>query len=86
MKERAIREIKVFFLLDKIAKSEGLTVSREEIDNEIEFRARISEKSADRTRTYLEEKGLMGDLELGILSKKVMDFLLKNSSIEEVET
>ncbi|MBI2447669.1 MAG: trigger factor [Candidatus Omnitrophica bacterium] len=86
LKERAVREIKVFFLLDKIAKNEGLAVSAEEIDNEIEFRARISGKSADRTKTYLEEKGLMDDLELGILSKKVMDFLLKNSSIEEVET
>jgi trigger factor len=86
LKERAIREIKVFFLLEKIAKNEGLTVSQEEIDKEIEFRARISGKSAERTKTYLEEKGLMDDLEFDILSKKVMRFLLDSSKIEEVET
>lgn len=85
LKERSVREIKVFFLLDKIAKNEGLTVSREEIDNEIEFRARISGKSTERTRTYLEEKGLMDDLEFDILSRKVMKFLLDSSRIEKIE-
>ncbi len=85
LKERAVKEIRTFFLLEKVAQNEGITLSEEDVNKEIEFRARESRRSAEKMRTHLEEKGLMDDLEFNLLSKKVMEFLLNNSNIEEVD-
>ena len=85
LKERAVKEIRTFFLLEKVAQNEGITLSEEDVNKEIEFRARESRRSVEKMRTHLEEKGLMDDLEFNLLSKKVMEFLLNNSNIEEVD-
>ncbi|MCX5693471.1 MAG: trigger factor [Candidatus Omnitrophica bacterium] len=80
--KQAIRQVKAFFILDKIAQSEKIYLKEEEIDKYIEGLAAQYKKTKDEVRSYLEKGHGMDELAVNMRNKKVMEFLLKEAKIE----
>ena len=56
-RDGAVAEVKTFLLLDKIAQAEGITVSEEELEHELQLAALQSREPVDALRKRLTEDG-----------------------------
>jgi len=80
--KQAVRQVKAFFMLDKIAQDEKIYLKEEEIEKYIEGLAVQHKKTKDEIRSYLEKGHGMDELAVNMRNKKVMEFLLKEANIE----
>jgi len=80
--KQAVRQVKAFFMLDKIAQDEKIYLKEEEIEEYIEGLAAQHKKTKDEIRSYLEKGHGMDELAVNMRNKKVMEFLLKEAKIE----
>lgn len=80
--KQAERQVKAFFVLDKIAQSEKIYLKQEEIDGYIEGLAAQYKKTKDEIKGYLEKGHGMDELAVNMRNKKVMEFLLKEAKVE----
>lgn len=78
--EQALKE---HFVLDKIATNEGIEVSPQEIDFEIQLMAMQRGESARRVRARLEKSGMDENLEAQIRERKAVDFILEKAQFED---
>jgi len=81
--EKADRDVKVYFILEKIAETENIKIKPEELDERVGKIADYSKKTPEDIKKYLEEKDMLDDLIVEMREDKVMDFLIENSKIEE---
>jgi trigger factor len=56
-RDSAVAEVKTYLLLDRIAEAEGITVSDEELDQEVQLAALQSREPVDTLRARLTEEG-----------------------------
>ncbi|WP_457623841.1 trigger factor [Persephonella sp.] len=84
LEQTAIKNVRVMFVINKIAEKEGIKVEEEEINKEIENMASTYNTTAEQIRQYLEEKGLINNIAYTILKKKVIDFLKEKANIVEM--
>jgi trigger factor len=80
--KQAERQVKAFFVLDKIAQNEKIYLKEEEIEGYIEGLAAQYKKTKNEIRSYLEKGHGMDELAVNMRNKKVMEFLLKESKVE----
>jgi FKBP-type peptidyl-prolyl cis-trans isomerase (trigger factor) len=80
--KQAVRQVKAFFILDKIAQAEQIYLKEEEIDKYIEGLAAQYKKTKDEIKGYLEKGHGMDELVVNMRNKKVMEFLLKEAKVE----
>jgi len=80
--KQAERQVKAFFILDKIAQNEKIYLKEEEIEGYIEGLAAQYKKTKNEIRSYLEKGHGMDELAVNMRNKKVMEFLLKESKVE----
>ncbi|MCX5688103.1 MAG: trigger factor [Candidatus Omnitrophica bacterium] len=80
--KQAVRQVRAFFILDKIAQSEKIYLKQEDIDLYIEDLATQYKKTKDEIKSYLEKGHGMDELAVNMRNKKVMEFLLKEAKIE----
>ena len=80
--KQAVRQVKAFFMLDKIAQDEKIYLKEEEIEEYIEGLAAQHKKTKDEIRSYLEKGHGTDELAVNMRNKKVMEFLLKEAKIE----
>jgi len=78
-KVAALREVKQFFILRRIATNEGITTSEQEMNERIQLLAKQMQTSADKVREDLESKDLMEELAWNIIRSKVIDLILKEA-------
>src|SRR3989338_2411819 len=81
--KQAVRQVKAFFILDKIAQVEKIYLKEEELDKHIEAVAAQYKKTKDEVRGYLEKGHAMDELAVNMRNKKVMEFLLKEAKVED---
>jgi trigger factor len=83
-REMAQKQVRTFLILEKIADQEGITVT----DAEAEDRLReISEKihqKFDAVKRYYEKNGLIPEVKAGIMSEKILNFLLEKANVNYV--
>ena len=79
---QAIRQVKAFFMLDRIAHAEKIYLKEEEINVYIEGLAAQYNKTKDEIKSYLEKGHGMDELAVNMRNKKVMEFLLKEAKVE----
>lgn len=72
LKQTAEKNVRVMFVINKIAEKEGIKVEEEEINREIENMAKAYNMTADQLKQYLEEKGLINNIIYSILKKKFL--------------
>lgn len=80
--KQAVRQVKAFFILDKIAHTEKIYLKEEEIDKYVESLAAQYKKTKDEIKSYLEKGHGMDELAVNMRNKKVMEFLLKEAKVE----
>jgi trigger factor len=78
---QAVRQVKAFFILDKIAHAEKIYIKGEELDSAMEDMAKQYNKSKKEIEDYLEKNHLIDEIAVNMRNKKVMEFLLKESKI-----
>lgn len=82
-REDAENELKRELTLDAIAKAEGLTVSEEEVDNEIAMMAPRFQQDPAQFKLTLESVGDLNIIKEDILRRKTMQYLLDNTKVVE---
>jgi len=83
--EVAARNLKIFFILDRIAEKEKIFVTEDEMESRIAAMASSSGVSPQRMRAQIEQEGPLAELRAGLRENKVVDFLLQNAKIEEAK-
>lgn len=83
MMERAETQVKSALILNKIADTEKLEVSDEDVDAKIKEYAERLKKSFDDYKKELEQQGSMNNLKNNVLTDKLYDFLTENSTVTE---
>jgi trigger factor len=79
----AERNLKVFFVLDRIAEKEKIFVTENEVESRIATMAASYNTTPPRLRAQIEKDGSMSELRSGMRESKVVDHLLSNAEIEE---
>jgi trigger factor len=79
--EVAARDLKLFFILDAIAKKEKIEVTDAEVDARIRMIAQQYNRRDDRLREEMEEQGTLESLRGQIVEDKVLDLLLSKANI-----
>lgn len=81
--KQAVRQVKAFFLLERIAQIEKIYLKEEELDKYIEGMAVQYKKTKEEIRGILEKNHGLDELAINMRNKKVTEFLLKEAKIEE---
>ena len=79
----ALRQVKIRFLIDRIAEAERITVTQEELVRQLWTLANRTRQDPNTLRRQLDEQGLWDDLAAEIRYEKTMDFLLQAAKIED---
>jgi trigger factor len=79
---QAARQVKAFFILERIAQAEKIYLKEEELDKCLEGMAAQYHKTKEEIRGYLEKGHGIDELAVNMRNKKVMEFLLKEAKIE----
>ncbi|MEM7306954.1 MAG: trigger factor [Planctomycetota bacterium] len=79
--EKALRAV---YLMEEIAKAEDLKVSKEEISAEMESIAARNGVELDEVRKYYHENGIVSQLALELLERKIRSFLRESADIRPV--
>lgn len=83
-REEVAAELRLAFVLDKVAEQLGVTVLDEEVNTEIARMARLYGRRFDRVRDELQARGLLDQLVATIRHSKCVDELLKTARVVSV--
>jgi trigger factor len=78
--DQAVHDVKSSLLLDRIAEQEGIAVSNEELNHEIEALAAQSKQTSEAVRARLTEDGGLARIRNRIRSEKTLEFLYHQSA------
>ena len=81
--EDAQRRVRVFFLLDAIAKKEKIFVTESDIEGELRNIAAQHSVPVNDVRDHYEKNKLLPDLRLGVMERKVRDFLKEHATLTD---
>jgi trigger factor len=79
--EQAARDLKLFFILDAIAKKETIEVTDAEVDARLRYMAAQSHQREDRLHERMEADGTLDNLRSQIRDDKVLRLLLEKAQI-----
>lgn len=79
----AQRQVRSFFIFEKIAESEKIAVNEEQINKRIELLAASYQKTPQEMRKYFEDKDMLHELVWELTEERIKDFLVKCASISE---
>jgi trigger factor len=79
----AEQRVRVFFLIDAIARREKIFVTENDVDTEIRNVAAQHNAAPDEVRRHFESNGMISDLRIGIMERKVRDFLRENAKLSD---
>ncbi len=75
----AERRVRMFFLIEAVAKKEGLEVTGADTNAELGVIAEANGVTPAQVRDHLEENNRLGELRLALLERKVRNFLRENA-------
>jgi trigger factor len=79
--QRAANDVRIALLLGAISEAEKITVTREDLDNEIERIAEALNQSPEEVEARLTKEGGVSSIENRLRSDKVMEFLVSQAEI-----
>lgn len=83
MRTQAERDVRGAMLLDKIAEAENVSVSREEIDEEVGKLAEYYRSSVEEVKESLEKQGGTGTIENNLKTRKSIEALIAKAKITD---
>ncbi len=81
LQKEAENKVKLYFILDKIAKIEEISAREKDVDTWIAALAESYQKSFDEVKKYYKEHDLTGGLLEQLREEKTLDFLLEKADI-----
>ncbi len=78
----AVHRLKTNFILQRIAESEKIQVTKEDLDSHIKQEAARYDISPEKMRKELQQRNALDDVSEQLLLGKTLDFLKSNVSIE----
>jgi trigger factor len=85
LKPEAEKQVKVYFLLNKIAETEDIKVTPQEREEKYHYLSQVYSKNIEEIKKEVNEHNLAEDLAEEILREKTIDFLVKEAKIIEEE-
>ncbi len=82
LKREAERQLKIFFILDKIAEEQNIVVSDKEVDERINIMAAQAKQKPSDLKKKFAEKNIILQLKSQMKDEKTMDFLLKKADVK----
>ncbi|MEQ9619761.1 MAG: trigger factor [Deltaproteobacteria bacterium] len=82
--EQALRNVKASIVLGEIAKIEGITVTEEDVNENLSAIAASYNVPPEQVREIYQQNNLLDALEANLAEQKVIDFIIENAEIEEV--
>ena len=83
-KDDASRQVKLLFILDRIANEEKIEAQASDLENAYKSISLQTGKNEQEVKSYYEKEGLADNLLERIREEKTIEFLLKNAKITEV--
>ncbi|MDB5334050.1 MAG: Trigger factor [Phycisphaerales bacterium] len=83
--EEAGRELKLFFILQKIATDQGVDVSEGELNGRVAFLAAQRERRPEKLKQEMQKDGSLSNLYVQMREQKAVDKILEQAKVEEVE-
>jgi trigger factor len=80
-RETALKQVKTFLILEKIALQEGVTVTDEEVEDRLREISERAHQKIDAVKRYYEKNGLIPEVKAGIMNEKTLNFLLEKANI-----
>jgi len=77
--------VRTSLLVEAIAREHGFESSEEELDSEVAELAQRYNMPPETVRQGLEERGSLEEMRFGIVEKKVYNYIIENSTVEEVD-
>lgn len=84
-KDEAIRELKLFFILEKIATDQGTDVSEDELNGRIAMLSIQKGVRPEKLKQQMSKDGSLANMYIQLREQKAVDKLLETAQIEEVE-
>jgi trigger factor len=84
-KDEAARELKLFFILQKVAAEQNVDVSEEELNGRIAVIAAQSGRRPEKVRQEMSADNSLMNLYIQMREQKAIDKILETAQIEEVE-
>jgi len=85
LEKQAVRDMRGSFLLEAIADAENIEATQEEIDQEINNIAAISNQPVEQVRATLTKENGERSIADRLRNRKALDFIIENASITEGE-
>src|SRR5580692_1295705 len=82
--ERATDDVKAELIVDRIASTENIDVTDQELDHELEHMASHSGESAEVARARLTKQGALDRMKAKLRSDKTLDWLAQNAQVKTV--
>jgi trigger factor len=83
-REKAVDDVRGFFILDRIVEAEKIEVSDEDLDEEIELMAQASNQTAAALKARLTKEGALDTIKEQIKHQKALDLIIDSADIKEV--
>ncbi|MDD5746628.1 MAG: trigger factor, partial [Candidatus Omnitrophica bacterium] len=77
-------QVRIFFILEDIAKKENIVVEEHEMDARIGTIAQSYNQKKEEMLRYLHEKNLLENIHWDLWEEKIIDHLLGRAAVEEV--
>jgi trigger factor len=80
-REAAMRQVRTFLILEKIAGQEGITVTDEEVEDRFREISERTHQKFDVVKRYYEKNGLIPEVKAGIMNEKTLNLILEKANI-----
>jgi trigger factor len=84
-KDEAIRELKLFFILQKVAADQNVDVDESELNGRIAMLAAQRGARPEKMKQQMAKDGTLANLYVQMREEKAVDKLLENAKVEEVD-
>ncbi|MFN9707172.1 MAG: hypothetical protein ACK595_20445, partial [Planctomycetota bacterium] len=87
-RQEAERRVRLFFLIEAVARQHKIFVTEGDLDAELRLIAQANSNetvqfSVEQARAFFEQQNRLGELRLSLLERKVRDFLRENAKITD---
>lgn len=83
-KDDALRQVRLLFILDRIASDEGIEADSKDLENAYKSISVQTGKSEQEIKDFYEKEKMVDNLLERVREEKTIDFLLKNAQVKEV--
>ncbi len=81
-RETAMKQVRTFLILEKIADQEGIKVTDDEADNRLREISERTRQKFDVVKRYYEKNELIPEVKAGIINEKTLNFLLEKANVK----